>query len=60
MTAVACINKMGTTHSQACNNVTQEIWEWAVMRHHWLIASHIPGIFNVDAEKCSTENSFAY
>jgi len=57
MTAVACINKMGTTHSQACNNVTQEIWEWAVMQQNWLIASHIPGIFNVEADKCSRENS---
>ena len=56
MTTVACINKMGTTHSQTCNRITQEIWDWASMRKNWLIASHIPGIYNVEADKCSRES----
>ena len=43
LTAVAYINKMGGTHSPECNQVAQQIWEWAVERGIWLSAAYIPG-----------------
>ena len=32
-TAVACISKMGTSHSIACNLVTQDIWRFCIQRN---------------------------
>ena len=28
-TAIACINKLGTSHSELCHHITKQIWEWA-------------------------------
>ena len=59
LTAVAYINKMGGTHSPECNQVAQQIWEWAVERGIWLSAAYIPGEFNVVADfhsRCFHEN----
>ena len=51
-TAVACINKMGTSHSLACNQVTYLMWMWCIKRQIWISAAHIPGKENkvADAE----------
>ena len=51
-TAVACINKMGTSHSFQCNQVTYLMWMWCIDRHIWISAAHIPGKDNkvADAE----------
>ena len=59
LTAVAYINKMGGTHSPECNQVAQQIWEWAVDRDVWLSAAYIPGDSNVVADfhsRCFHEN----
>ena len=59
LTAVAYINKMGGTHSPECNQVAQQIWEWAVERGIWLSAAYIPGESNVVADfhsRCFHEN----
>ena len=59
LTAVAYINKMGGTHSPECNQVAQQIWEWAVERGIWLSAAYIPSESNVVADfhsRCFHEN----
>lgn len=42
-TAVSYINEMGGCKSPQCNDVTKEIWKWAMARNIWLSAAHIPG-----------------
>ena len=32
----------GGTHSRTCNNVTQDIWTWAISRNIWFSAAYIP------------------
>jgi len=49
-TAVGCINNMGSCKSINCNQVTLDIWNWAISQNNWLIASHIPGILNEEAD----------
>ena len=59
LTTVAYINKMGGTHSPECNQVAQQIWEWAVERGIWLSVAYIPGESNVVADfhsRCFHEN----
>ena len=55
-TAVGCINNMGSCKSKDCNRETIQIWEWAIYRDIWLIASHIPGVLNVEADFESRRN----
>ena len=50
-TAVSCINKMGTSHSDACNDITQAIWSWCIQAEVWISAAHIPGILNTEADR---------
>ena len=52
-TAVTVVNHMGTSHSDSCNSVAKEIWEWCIDRKVWLSAAHIPGKQN-SAEKKKT------
>ena len=40
---VHSLNKIGTSHSYACNKLVRDIWLWAQKRNIWLSASHIPG-----------------
>ena len=49
-TAVACVNKMGTSHSHECDCVTRNIWEFCQSRDLWLSAAFIPGKENVEAD----------
>ena len=50
-TAVACVSKMGTSHSVLCNNVTQEIWAFCIERNIWVSSAFIPGKLNVEADR---------
>jgi hypothetical protein len=52
-TAIAAVNKQGSTKSLACNKVAQRIWRWCFTRHIWISAAHIPGVENVDADEAS-------
>ena len=50
---------MGGTHSQECNHVSQQIWEWAITQDIWLSTAYIPGDSNVVADfhsRCFHEN----
>ena len=54
-TAIAYVNKMGGTHSVACNSLAKQIWAWAIDHNIWLSATHIPGKDNVEADIASRE-----
>ena len=58
-TAVNVINHMGTSHSDPCNSVAKEIWEWCIDRKIWLSAAHIPGKQNLIADFESRRNQKA-
>ncbi|CAB4017117.1 Transposon Tf2-6 poly [Paramuricea clavata] len=49
-TAVSTINHMGTCHSDICNTIGKDIWEWCLARSIWISAAHIPGKMNVQAD----------
>ena len=49
-TAIAVLNHMGTSHSDPCNRLGKEIWEWCIDRNIWLSAAHIPGVHNIKAD----------
>ena len=49
-TAVACINKFGTSRSQECDIITKQIWHWASDSTIWLSATHLPGKENAEAD----------
>ena len=49
-TAVACINKFGTSRSRECDSVTKEIWQWVSYPSIWFSATHLPGIQNMEAD----------
>ena len=49
---VAYINNMGGK-IQSCFKVARKIWDWARQRNIWLIAVHIPGKTNIEADQLS-------
>ena len=56
--AVFQINNMGTCHSEECNFLVVQIWEFCISHNiPWLTAAHIPGSSNViaDGESQDTE-----
>eukprot|EP00794_Sanderia_malayensis_P016482 gene16482-18121_t len=50
-TAVAVINTMGTCHSDSCNSIACEIWQFCETNVMWLTAAHIPGTENIIADR---------
>uniref|UniRef100_A0AC34F4H4 Reverse transcriptase domain-containing protein n=1 Tax=Panagrolaimus sp. ES5 TaxID=591445 RepID=A0AC34F4H4_9BILA len=50
ITTVAFINRRGGTRSRSLQKVAHELWMWALERKLYLIASHIPGVSNVEAD----------
>ena len=48
--AVQALNKMGSMKSLDLDIISKDIWEWAMERKISLSASHIPGIFNKEAD----------
>lgn len=49
--AVFQINNMGTCHSEECNSLVVQIWEFCISHNiPWLTAAHIPGSSNVIAD----------
>ena len=58
-TAVNVVNHMGTSHSDSCNSVAKEIWEWCIDRKIWLSAARIPGKQNLIVDFESRRNQRA-
>ena len=56
-TAVACVSKMGTSHSDQCNTVTKEIWQFCIQRDIWVSAAYVPGKENVEADEESRKEN---
>ena len=54
-TAVACINKQASTKSPSCNEITKQIWDYAIFRDLWLTVAHCPGVENMEADVASRE-----
>ena len=55
-TALTVINKMGTSHSEGCNDLGEKIWEWCITKDIWISAAHIPGKMNIVADFESRRN----
>ena len=51
--AVATINHMESVHSDACHSMVRQIWEFCIAHNIWLLAAHLPGSANVDADYAS-------
>ena len=48
---VSAINKMGSVKSIEMDNEVHLIWEFISTQNNWLTATHIPGVFNEDADR---------
>ena len=48
--AVAAINKMGSTRSIDMDQVVHLIWNFIVKQDNWVTVTHIPGTFNEEAD----------
>ena len=55
-TAVNVLNHMGASHSDPCNSLAKEIWEWCISRDMWISVAHIPGKQNKIADFESRRN----
>ena len=53
--ALAAINKQGSTRSLGLNVLARELWDYARERRIWVSAAHIPGRLNVEADTASRE-----
>ena len=49
--AIVAINKMGSMVSVEMDVVVHEIWDREQSTKNWITATHIPGIFNIEADK---------
>ena len=49
-TAVAYINHMGGTRSPQLTAIARSLWGWCLQRQILLVASHIVGVTNVEAD----------
>ena len=49
MSAVAAINKMGSTRSVDMNQVVH-VWNFILRHNSWVTTTHIPGILNEEAD----------
>ena len=50
-TAVAVLNKMGSTRSPACNLMAQKIWNYCFQDSIYITCAHIPGVENTVPDK---------
>ena len=50
---MAYINNMGGTHALLCNELAKQIWQIAIDLQITLVASHIPGVDNTEADLAS-------
>ena len=56
-TTVHAINKMGTSHSNICKRVANEIWDLGISKDIWISATHLPGKYNVETDD-ETDDEF--
>ena len=56
-TTMACINRKGSAKDN-CNNITRLIWLWCLDKDIKLVAVHLPGIMNIEADKESRKKRY--
>ena len=56
-TTMACINRKGSA-KEMCNNITRLIWIWCLENENRLVAVHLPGTENVEADKESRRKRY--
>ena len=49
-TTVAYLNHMGGTKT-LCNQIAREVWLWCYQNNNCIIATHLPGVLNLVADK---------
>ena len=54
---MACINRKGSAKDN-CNNITRLIWLWCLERDIKLVAVHLPGKMNVEADRESRKKRY--
>ena len=54
---VSATNKMGSVKSIEMDNEVHLIWEFISTQNNWLTATHIPGVFNENADRESREQA---
>lgn len=54
--SVTCINKQGSSKVKL-NDMTREIWQFAIEHNLWLTAEHVPGVENSIADFESRKNN---
>ena len=54
-TAVSCIQNQGSLRPAGCNEIVRSIWLWDIQKGVWLMAAHIPGVQNVEANRLSRD-----
>ena len=52
-TAVCYVNEFGGVKSTACDKIAQKIWAHCIQHSIYLVAAHIPGVLNTDADTAS-------
>ena len=50
-TTVAYVNHLGGTHSSELNNLSMDLWMWAMQRNIFLTAEYLPGVTNIVADE---------
>lgn len=48
-TAVTYVNHMGGCRSLSCDTLAKSIWAWCIDRRIWVLATHLPGRYIVEA-----------
>ena len=56
-TSVACVNEIGTSHSDICHSVTKQMWEFCIARNLWISAAYVPGVENTAADEESRKEN---
>ncbi|XP_030765624.1 uncharacterized protein LOC115889704 isoform X1 [Sitophilus oryzae] len=51
VTAIACINRMGSVKFRSLNNITRQIWLWCENRNIFIVASYINTKENIHADR---------
>lgn len=49
--AIGIVNKMGSSKSMRCNEISKTIWQFCQNNGIWVTATYIPGILNVVADE---------
>lgn len=58
ITAISCINRMGSIRYPNLNAISQKIWHWCEQKNIFIFASYIKSADNTEADKESRSSNF--